>query len=274
MLSTRQFDAYLERIQYHGPLVCSEETLCQLHQAQARHIPFENLDIFLRRSIQLEPDRLITKLIDQKRGGYCYELNGLFLLVLQYLGFTVTPMAARVVLPNGSLSQKSHQMAIVDLGGRQWLVDVGFGGNGLVEPIALEINKEWNQKIDTFRLQSDEKLGFVLQHQLKDEWRSLYAFTLEKHYPADYRMMNFFASRSPDSLFTRKRLCIIPTSESRIILNNHILKIRGIHDATVTQLSHDTAYRQALKQYFGIELSPEANLQSPIPNPQPLIPNP
>ncbi|WAL59784.1 arylamine N-acetyltransferase family protein [Thermocoleostomius sinensis] len=269
MLSIHQLDAYLERIQYHGSLGHSEETLCQLHQAQAQHIPFENLDIFLGQDIHLDPDRLFNKLINRKRGGYCYELNGLFLLVLQHLGFHIIPMAARVFMPNGSLRQKSHQMAIVELRGQSWLVDVGFGGNGLVQPIVTEVNREWDQTIDTFRLQSDENLGLILQHQLNDEWRSLYAFIPEKQYPADYRMMNFFASRSPDSLFTRKRLCIIPTSESRIILNNHVLKIRGVRHSIVTQLTTADSYDQALKQYFGIALSPEVSwhLYSPIPTP-------
>ncbi|MBV8885110.1 MAG: arylamine N-acetyltransferase, partial [Chroococcidiopsidaceae cyanobacterium CP_BM_RX_35] len=150
-----ELDAYLERIAYHGSLTPCEETLYQLQRAQALSIPFENLDIFLGRPICLDPASLVTKLVKERRGGYCYELNGLFLMVLQHLGFTVTSMAARLVKPNGSFKQRSHQMMLVEIGEKRWLVDVGFGGNCPIEPIPFELDVEFDQILDTFRIKAD-----------------------------------------------------------------------------------------------------------------------
>jgi N-hydroxyarylamine O-acetyltransferase len=257
-----RLDAYLERIRYNGPLPPSAETLCRLHRAQAMNIPFENLDIFLGRPIQLDPASLFTKLVEKQRGGYCYELNGLFLMALQHLGFTVTPLAARV-FGGETWSQKSHQLTLVEIEGRRWLADVGFGGNSLIKAIPFELESEFPQYLDTYRLKADTKLGFVLQHKLEDQWRSLYAFSLEEHYPADYRMMNYYNSTSPASLFTQHIICTLPTEKARIILYDSELKIRGLDETITTHLEGKDTYREALQHYFSIVLPPETRLQSP-----------
>lgn len=248
-----RLDAYLERIGYESPLASSVDTFCQLHRAQALHIPFENLDIHLGKPIRLDPASLMTKLIDQKRGGYCYELNGLFFLVLQHLGFTITNLGGRV-MHNDRPTQKSHQFMMVTIAGKRWLADLGFGGNGLVDPLPFEVDVEFRQSLDTFRLKTDPVYGFFLQHKLMDDWRTLYAFTLEEYYPVDYRMMNYFNSNSPDSIFTQKRICTIPRTDARIILNDFELKIRQGTETTTTQLEDEEAYRKTLERYFGIIL--------------------
>jgi N-hydroxyarylamine O-acetyltransferase len=257
-----RLDAYLERIRYNGPLSPSAETLCSLHRAQVMSIPFENFNIFLGWPIQLDPTSLFTKLVEKQRGGYCYELNGLFLMALQHLGFTVTPLAARVF--NGETwSQKSHRLTLVEIEGTLWLADVGFGGNSLIEAIPLELEREFPQRLDTYRLKADTKLGFILQHKLEDQWHNLYGFSLEEHYSADYRMMNYYSSTSPTSLFTQHVVCALPTDDARIILYDSVLKIRGLDETITTHLEGQGAYREALQRYFGIVLPPETRLQSP-----------
>jgi N-hydroxyarylamine O-acetyltransferase len=257
-----RLDAYMERIRYDGPLSPSAETLCRLHRAQVLSIPFENLDLFLGQLIPLDPASLVTKLVDKRRGGYCYELNGLFLMVLQHLGFTVSPLAARVF--NGeTLMQKSHQLMLVEIRGKRWLADVGFGGNGLLEAIPLELESEFPQHLDTFRLKADAKLGFVLQHKLSDHWRNLYAFSLEEHYSADYQMMNYYSSTSSASRFTQHVICMLPTQEARIILYDFELKIRRLDETITTHLEGKDVYREMLERSFGIVLPPGTRLRSP-----------
>lgn len=256
-------DAYLERIRYDGPLSPSAETLCRLHRAQMMSIPFENLNVFLGRPIQLDSTSLFTKLVEKRRGGYCYELNGLFLMVLQHLGFTVTPMAARV-FGGETWLQKSHQVTLVEIEGTRWLADVGFGGNSLIEAIPFELEREFPQHLDTYRLKADTKLGFILQHRLKEQWRNLYAFSLEEYYPADYRMMNYYNSTSPISLFTQHVVCAFPARGARIILYDSELKIRGLDETITTHLESQDVYREALQRYFGIVLPSETRLQSPF----------
>ena len=255
-------DTYLERIRYHGPLTLSAETLCCLHRAQVMSVPFENLDIFLGQPIRLDPTSLVTKLVERERGGYCYELNSLFMMALQHLGFTVTPLAARV-LHGETISQKSHRLTLVEVKGKRWIADVGFGGNTLIEAIPLELESEFAQHLDTYRLKGDAKLGFVLQHKLEDQWRSLYAFSLEEYYPADYAMMNYYNSTSPASLFTQHIVCALPTEDARIILSDSELKIRGLDKTITTDLEGKDGYQEALQRYFGIRLPLETRLQSP-----------
>lgn len=121
-------DAYLARIKYEGPLIPSLETLQGLHRAHVMTVPFENLDIHLGRSISLAPADLFRKIVVERRGGYCFELNGLFALLLEALGIAVTRLAARVCSGAEGVRPRSHQLLMVKMGTSVWIVDVGFGG--------------------------------------------------------------------------------------------------------------------------------------------------
>ncbi|HET8843815.1 MAG TPA: arylamine N-acetyltransferase, partial [Ktedonobacteraceae bacterium] len=240
----------------------SGETLCRLHRAHVMSIPFENLDLFLGLPLLLDPESLVSKLVERRRGGYCHELNGLFSLLLQHLGFTVTPLGARV-FHGGTLMQKSHQLMLVEIEGKRWIADVGFGGNTLIEALPLEVEREFPQHLDTFRLQIDPKLGFVLQHQLGEQWRSLYAFSLEEYYPADYQMMHYYTSTSPASPFTQHVICTLSTDDARVILYDSELKIRRLDGTVTTHFEGGDSYREMLQRSFGIVLPAGSRLHSP-----------
>lgn len=258
-----QLDTYLERIRYDGPLTPSVDTLCRLHWAQVMSIPFENLDLFLGRRPQLDPASLVRKLVDERRGGYCHELNGLFGLVLRHLGFSVTPLAARVFAGETPM-QKSHQLMLVEVEGARWLADTGFGSNGLLSAIPLELEQAFPQHLETFRLQADPKLGFVFQHRLGDNWRNLYAFSLEEHYAADYQMMHYYTSTSPASLFTQHVVCTRPSEETRSILYDAEFKMRSRDETSTTSLEDNESYRETLQRCFGIDLPSGTRLHSPF----------
>lgn len=260
--NTFRLNAYLERIGYNGSLTPSIETLRNLHRAQVMSIPFENLNLFLGQPILIDPASLMTKLIDERRGGYCYELNGLFFMALDHLGFKVTPLAARVSTGDGFFPP-SHRMTLVEVEGTRWIADVGFGGNSPVEPLPLEVEREFPQYLDTYRLIADPELDYILQHQVEGQWRTLYAFSLKAFSPADYQKMNHFTSTSPESHFTQHTTLAIPTPEARIIIYNSELKIRRPDETISRSLENLQDHREALERYFGIVLSPEATLQSP-----------
>ncbi|MEO8205980.1 MAG: arylamine N-acetyltransferase, partial [Chthoniobacterales bacterium] len=226
------FPHYLDRVGYRGALGATEETLFALHRAQVFSIPFENLDPLMGRSVHLEPEALVEKLIHRKRGGYCFELNGLFLLALQSLGYSTRSLAARVSIREGFYSKRSHQITLIEGNNRRWIADVGFGGNGLLEPIPLEIGREVDQTLERFRIMADEAYGYRLEHVLKDQWRTLYAFSLDPYLAVDYQLMNYYTSQSPDSIFTRVPLCSIPKGKQRIILYGDELKIRDAEEKT------------------------------------------
>ncbi|MBF9237929.1 arylamine N-acetyltransferase [Hymenobacter sp. BT683] len=247
--------AYSARVSYQGPLTHSLETLIGLHRAQAFSIPFENLDIHLNRPIQLDPASLVQKLVHERRGGYCYELNGLFRLVLQELGFAVTCLVGRNLLAGYPLRPRAHQVLLVDVDAQPWLVDLGFGTNGLIEPIPLVAGPEHQQFFDRYRLQAAPQHNFQLQLHMQGQWQSLYTFTLDEAQPSDFQMMNFYYSQSPDSPFRKQRITTLAAPGFRVSLVDQELKTRRADGSIATStLNEASTYALALETNFGIRL--------------------
>ncbi|GAB3333596.1 N-hydroxyarylamine O-acetyltransferase [Hymenobacter humi] len=247
--------AYTARVGYEGPLTHSLETLVGLHRAQAFSIPFENLDIHLNRPIGLDPASLEQKLVHEQRGGYCYELNGLFRLVLQQLGFAVTCLVGRNLLAGPPLRPRAHQVLLVEVAGQPWLIDLGFGTNGLVEPIPLVAGPEHRQFFDTYRLQAAPNHNYHLQLHMQGAWQSLYTFTLDEAQPSDFQMMNFYYSQSPDSPFRKQRITTLAAPDFRVSLVDKELKIRRPDGSvSATTLVDAAELEQALESHFGLRL--------------------
>ena len=247
--------AYLARTGYSGPLTPTLETLVGLHRAQAYSIPFENLDIHLGRPIGLDAASLSRKLLAEHRGGYCYELNGLFGRVLRQLGFAVTNLVGRNLIAGPPLRPRAHQLLLVQVAGQPWVADLGFGGNTLLEPIPLLAGPDHRMGFDTYRLQAAPQHNYHLQLLIDGQWQSLYTFTLDEAQPSDYQMMSYFYANSPDSPFRQQRICARATSEYRATLVDRELKIRRPDGhSTTTILADDADYAAALNQYFGIQL--------------------
>jgi N-hydroxyarylamine O-acetyltransferase len=165
-------------------------------------IPFENLDILLGRPIRLDLPSLDAKLVASRRGGYCFEQNTLFAAALGGIGFTVTPLAARVRLGGRTDGARTHMLLRVRAGERDWLADVGFGGGGLLEPMPIEPSGETRQGSWRFRIVEDGQER-VLQNAGPTGWRDLYAFTTEPQLPVDFVVANHYTSTHPDSSFTK-----------------------------------------------------------------------
>ena len=253
--SAIDISAYVARIGYTGPLLPTREALVGLHRAQAYSIPFENLDIHLGRPIALDAASLNRKLLTERRGGYCYELNGLFGRVLRQLGFTVTNLVGRNLIAGTPLRPRAHQLLLVEVDGQPWVADLGFGGNTLLEPIPLLVGLEHRMGFDAYRLQAAPQHNYHVQLLMDGQWQSLYTFTLDEAQPSDYQMMSYFYSNSPDSPFRQQRICARATPEYRASLVDRELKIRRPdgHSTTLV-LADDAAYAAALEQYFGIRL--------------------
>lgn len=247
--------AYLARIGYEGATSPSIETLRALHRAHVLTVPFENLDIHLGRAISLEPSDLFRKIIVNRRGGYCFELNGLFALLLEDLGFTVTRLAARVLYGAEGVRPRSHQLLLVQLGETAWIVDVGFGGNGLLEPLRLAVGYEEQQGADRFRFIAQERGEFLLQCEIDGAWANLYSFTLDVCLPVDYTFANYYHSHSPDSLFMQRRICTMPTSDGRKTLINNLLKVRGRDGTQELHVNSEDERKQLLQQHFGLTIN-------------------
>ncbi|HXG18613.1 MAG TPA: arylamine N-acetyltransferase [Methylomirabilota bacterium] len=257
-------DAYLKRLHYAGNVQPTEDCLEALHRAQAYTIPFENFDILLGRGISLEPAAIFDKLVRRKRGGYCFELNGLFLMALQAIGFDARALLARVHL-TGTPTGRGHQLILVALQGREWIADVGFGGPGLRAPIPFELNHPTTHDGQTFRLVEMPPFGIMLQTLLEGQWQNLYSFDFGHVVPADIAYGNHFTSTHPSSFFTFARVAALPHPNGRVSLFNRTLRSIIAGKEKVQELEEGQPYLDALKTHFGIELNAPYEALRPLP---------
>jgi N-hydroxyarylamine O-acetyltransferase len=256
-LDQSQAQAYLSRIHYDGSLNRSYETLRSLHIAHTFHIPFENLDIHLGREISLEPQNLFEKIVMRRRGGYCYEMNALFALVLESLGFDVRRLMARMIAGYTETRPLTHQVLLVTIDGKRWIADVGNGRNGLIAPLALEkdsVDQQYNRR---YRLTSQDEYRYLFQTETEGQWEDIYAFTLESYQSVDYVPANFYNSHAPDSRFVQRKFCTMPTPEGRVTLTEMDLKITRTSETQVSTVASMDEYHTLLKRYFGIEIDGE-----------------
>ncbi len=248
-------EGYLERINYKGSLDVSKETLYNIHMAHALNIPFENLDVYLKKPVYLDRESLYKKIVTNKRGGYCFEMNGLLSIILQGLGFKVLNLLARITKDNGiTYNAKTHQVLCVEIGDDKYLLDVGYGNHGLAAPILIELGKEQEQFYDTFRIVEVEKYGYALQRKVEDEFMYIYAFDLKECSPADFMMSHHFTSTFPESLFVNKKVCTMPTKEGRITLTDDHFKVVEGNETSLLEIEDDNHYNKLLKEYFKLDL--------------------
>jgi N-hydroxyarylamine O-acetyltransferase len=243
-------DAYLKRINYDGPLTVTAETLRQLQLAHLRAVPFENLSIHAHEPIVLDDQALFGMFVERRRGGFCYEVNGLFAALLRALGFDVTMLSAEVAHANGGFSQPfDHMVLMVELEQR-WLVDVGFG-DSFLEPLLIETTSEQVQGEQGFKIAPDD--GYlVLLRRDAGEWKPQYRFTLDPRGFVDYEEMCRYHQTSPQSHFTQNRICSRVTPEGRITLSGMRFIVSSKGERVERLLGSQKEYEDILREQFGI----------------------
>ncbi len=245
--------AYLQRIGYSGPLTPGSDTLRALHRAHLLSVPFENLDISLGRKIVADEAAILRKVVGLRRGGFCYELNGAFAALLRALGFEVTMLSARVARANGGEGPEFDHLALrVDLE-RPWLADVGFG-DSFVEPLRLEPTREQCDPAGTFRLIEDGDRWYMQKKEHDDNWKAQYSFSLHPRRLEEFAGMCHFHQTSPESSFTRKRLCSRATPDGRITLSEMTLIVTQKGRRDERTLSSKEEWTSTLHERFGVNL--------------------
>jgi arylamine N-acetyltransferase len=251
--------AYFDRIGYQGPAEPTVETVRALVAAHNRSIPFENLDPVMGIPVaDLSAAALTDKLVHRRRGGYCYEQNGLMGYVLEELGFGVERLAGRVVWlnPDGPLPAQTHHVlsvAVPDVDGRL-LVDVGFGGQTLTSPIRLEAGPVQQTRHEPYRIR-ERGDGYQLEAEVRGEWQPLYMFTARPQPRIDLEVGSWYVSTHPDSFFVTGVTAALVTDDARWNLRGRNL---AIHRAGETEkIRFDTAAEvlDALTDRFGIDLT-------------------
>ncbi|MBO0722891.1 MAG: arylamine N-acetyltransferase [Blastocatellia bacterium] len=247
--------SYLDRIGYHGSLAPTAEVLRELQVAHLSTVPFENLSIHARETIVLADRALFEKIVTRRRGGFCYELNGLFAALLRALGFDVRMISAEVAHSEGGFGPAFAHMALLVSLDERWLVDVGFG-DSFREPLVIENRNEQKQGGRIYRIDaSGTHLTLMWRDErVSDEWKAQYRFTLQPYEYADYEEMCRYQQTSPASHFTQGRICTRATPDGRLTLSGMRL-ITTSHGNRQERLLHNEAeVVLVLREYFGIEI--------------------
>ncbi|MET4426978.1 arylamine N-acetyltransferase [Mycolicibacterium sp. 624] len=251
--------AYLTRIGYDGPTSPTEEALHALVAAHGRTIPFENLDPVLGVPVdELGPVVLEDKLVARRRGGYCYEHNGLFGFVLDALGFGVERITGRVVWmrePGAPLPAKTHQVLSVTVPGddQPFLVDVGFGGQTLSSPIRLVAGPIQQTRHEPYRIVEDGA-QLMLCAQVRETWQSLYVFTTQPRPRIDLEVGSWYVSTHPSSIFVTGLTAALVTDEARYNLRGRNLAIHRANGSEKIRFDTAAQVLDVLAGTFGIDI--------------------
>jgi len=244
--------AYLDRINYRGSLIPSAQTLRNLQVAHLFNVPFENLSIHAHEPIVLNNEALFTKIVERRRGGFCYELNGLFSALLRELGFEVSMLSAEVANASGAFSQPFDHMTLLVKLEERWLADVGFG-DSFLEPLKIDSSNEQVQGDQAFRIVADGEYLLLLRKH-GDDWKPEYRFTLQPYQYNDFEEMCRYHQTSPQSHFTQSRVCSLATTTGRITLSGmrFIVTANGIREEHT--LGSTKEYDALLHEKFGIDM--------------------
>ncbi|GGY84002.1 arylamine N-acetyltransferase [Streptomyces nitrosporeus] len=246
-------DAYLERIGATRPRRADAEALCGLQWHHLTTVPFENLSVHLGEDIVLEDGKLVHKIVTDRRGGFCYELNGAFAALLRELGFRVTFLQARVFDDGGRLGIPYGHMALrVETGDGTgpWLVDVGFGDHAL-KPLALDERGEQEDPCGVFRLRVAPQGDLDLSRDGKPQFR----LDPRPREQADFRAGAWYHRTSPESHFTRSLVCSRRTEAGRMTLSGRTLITTVGDERHESPLGTDAEVLDAYRDHFGLHLA-------------------
>ena len=258
MFDPSSFDvaAYLARIGYDGPLTADGQTLARIARLHPAAIPFENLNVLLGRPVPLDIASLQQKLVREGRGGWCFEHNVLLGTALAAIGFDVEGLSARVLwnAPAGVVRPRSHMVLHVNLHDGPRIVDAGFGGLTLTGPLKLESDVEQATPHEPFRLLAVHDT-FVMEARIRDEWKALYQFDLQRQALTDYEVSSWYLTTHPRSHFTAVLVAARALADRRYALSNTELAIHHRDGYTERRaLLSASDLRQALQELFGIDV--------------------
>lgn len=243
--------AYLKRINYRGSLEPTAQTLRQLQLAHLISVPFENLSIHADEPIVLDDDALFEKIVRRRRGGFCYELNGLFAALLRELGFQVEMLSAGVANAAGDFGPEFDHMVLLVTLNERWLADVGFG-DSFIEPLLIDKLEEQAQGTRSYKIVPLNDHLVLMQREGDSEWQAQHRFSFQPHNYDDYAEMCHYHQTSPQSHFTKGRVCTRATPEGRITLSGlrFITTKNGEREGRL--VANEEEYENTLREHFGI----------------------
>lgn len=254
--------AYLERIGAARPPRADAAALRELQLRHLMTVPFENLSVHLGQDVVLEEEKLVDKIVTDRRGGFCYELNGAFAALLRELGFRVVPLQARVFGDGGSLGIPYDHIALrveTDDATGPWLADVGFGDHAL-HPLELEARTEQDDPSGTFRFREAPQGDLDLLRDGSQQFR----LDPRPRVLADFQAGSWYHRTSPDSHFTRSLICSRCTEGGRVTLRGRTLITTERGERHETELQDGAEVLAAYRDHFGIELTHPPAVRPPL----------
>jgi N-hydroxyarylamine O-acetyltransferase len=250
-----ELDRYLARIAYAGPREPTLATLRALHVAHLRAVPFENLSVRRGEPVVLDEGALFEKLVARRRGGFCYELNGLFAALLAALGFEVARLAGTVREGGIAFDHMALRVALEE----PWLADVGFG-DSFLRPLRLEVREPQDGGDGRRYLVSNVGGGggLLLARERDGAWERQYQFTAEAWPLSAYAEGCRYHCTSPRSHFTQNTVASRATERGRVTLSERRLIVTDGGVRRETELPDDAAVARVLREEFGIVLGPPA----------------
>ena len=255
-LSDAELGRYFARIGYTGPRTATLATLRAVHRAHLLAIPYENLDIHLGRPITLDPEATFAKLVDARRGGWCFEMNGLLGRVLETLGFDVRYLSGAVGrATHGWRAQGNHLVLLVRLD-RPWIADVGFG-DGFLTPLPLEPGS-YRQDFLQYRITRDGPRWRVDNHAFGGA--DGFDFTLTPRTPGAFAAQCHELQTSPESGFVKSTVCERFVPHGLVMLRGATLREVTASGVTTAVLTDAAAFERVLRERFALDLPEDRGL--------------
>ena len=215
ILGEQEIRAYLQRIGFDGDLSPDFSTLCALQQAHLQHVPYENLDVLYRRPFSLNIPALYDKIVQNRRGGYCFELNGLFAWLLRQLGYSVTERFGRCIYGEPlRYPMRRHRISIVELDDKRYVCDVGVGMPAPCAPLLLEYDIEQEINGEIYRIVRDPVDAYTVQVKMDGKFENFYSFEEHIAQPIDFYYAHYYCTTHPDSMFLQKTMVFMRTESN------------------------------------------------------------
>lgn len=245
--------AYLKRIGYTGTPAVSLDCLAELMTCHLAAVPFENLDVFHGHlEPALDTAALFRKIVQEGRGGYCFEINGLFQRLLSALGFSCWSATARIALGHDYRTPPAHQVILVELEGRRYFCDVGYGGPVPASPVEVTYDEVVTCSAGRRYRFAQEGAEIILFLERGGAFIPMLAFSQTPSDPVDFVPLNTFCSHSPTEPFRHKQMVWCRTATGRCAIDGDLLRLEQEGDVTETPLTTEEELRQALEEHFGI----------------------
>lgn len=245
---------YLERIHFEGALTPSLSLLHEIHHRHIEGIPFENINNYLGIPVSLDPDALYEKIIVKKRGGYCYELNGLFHLLLLNLGFDARLLPAKLYENEILLEHSLHSVVHVKFDHQDLLLDVGYGSNGQLYPLIMNEQEQW-QKDNLYKLFKNGGEIIFSRFKEKDDWHQLMKISLDEVNLSFFNLRNLYHQEDNSSIFKRNLMCSLQSKNFVKSIKNSLFSFTQEENTLLKTVKDDNDFLNVLKKYFAIEIS-------------------